>query len=326
MNDTPPIVARQNRTIPARLREGTILSFTTVTHPPAGFDPAPRTIGLLELRDGSRVLGALAVPAGVKPAIGLRVSPRLRLMRVNDEGLRLYDVAYEVLAEVAKGAPRTTRGACAELRRSARVRDEAFPGYILTLSGPSGVGKTMVSLLLSTALSSSVARVPIITTRAPKEGDDGEYRYVSAKEFREMEKRSEIVAATSIPSKSENRRYGYRGTDIEAIWRTRKIPVVVTETHLLQNLATHYGRRSILSCGLLPPGTSKRAMLSKLLHRLRSRGRDTEEHIRERMRNAESDLQFFRDRRDLFDHLIVNEDLGAVVQSLKGHVLALQEA
>jgi len=229
-------------------------------------------------------------------------------MRVNTEGLRLYDVSYEVLTEVRE------------------LSKPKFPGYILALSGPSGVGKTTVSLLLSTVISEYVEKVPIVTTRSPKEGDDGEYHYVSETKFTEMQRRGEIVAETSIPSASEHRRYGYRSSDVEAIWRKGKIPVVVTEMGLLQDLAAHYGRRSILSCGLLPPGKSKRAMLSQLLHRLRSRGRDTEEHIRERIRNAAIDLQFFRDRSDLFDHIIVNEDLDAVVESLKGHVLELQEA
>lgn len=291
-----------------RLQEGTVLSYTTVTHPPAGFGLGTRTIGLLELRDGSHVLGVLSIPAGVEITIGSSVRPRMRLMRVNEKGLRLYDVCYEVTADVREPVPAT------------------FPGYILALSGPSGVGKTTVSLLLSTVLSEYVEKVPIMTTRAPKEGDDEEYHYVSTTKFAEMQRRGEIVAETSIPSASEHRRYGYRSTDIGAIWQKGKIPVVVTEMGLLQDLASHYGRRSILSCGLLPPGKSKRAMLSQLLHRLRSRGRDTEEHIRDRIRNAALDLQFFRDRSDLFDHIIVNEDLDAVVQSLKGHVLELQEA
>ncbi len=294
------------RSIPERLQEGTVLSYTTVTHPPAGFASGSRTIGLLELRDGSRVLGSLCIPAGVEIAIGSYVQPRLRLMNVNEQGLRIYDVSYEVLAGSAVS--------------------KEFPGYILALSGPSGVGKTTVSLLLSTMISEYVEKVPIVTTRAPKEGDDDEYHYASSRQFEEMQRRGEIVATTTIPSESEQRNYGYRSADIEAIWRKGKIPVVVTEMGLLQDLALYYGRRSILSCGLLPPGKSKRAMLSQLLHRLRSRGRDTEEHIRDRIRNAALDLQFFRDRSDLFDHIIVNEDLDTVVQSLKGHVLELQEA
>jgi guanylate kinase len=66
-------------------------------------------------------------------------------------------------------------------------------------------------------------------------------------------------------------------------------------------------------------------MLSQLLHRLRLRGRETEEQIQERLANAKADLRFFDESRDLFDHILVNEDLDTVVQTLKGHVLALAE-
>ena len=62
-------------------------------------------------------------------------------------------------------------------------------------------------------------------------------------------------------------------------------------------------------------------MLSSLLHRLRDRGRDTEQQIKDRLKNAEADLQFFDDRKELFDHLIVNDKLETVIENLSGRVL-----
>src|SRR3989338_2135856 len=37
-----------------------------------------------------------------------------------------------------------------------------------------------------------------------------------------------------------------------------------------------------------------------------------------------ADLDFFTQRRELFDHLLVNDDLTSVVDALKGHVLRTQ--
>ena len=229
------------------------------------------------------------------------------MARVTPQGLRIYEVAYESLAQVS-------------------VKDHfVFEGYILALTGPSGVGKSTVNNILCKALSEYVSPVPILTTREAKKGDDGEYIYVSHEEFITLQDRGLLAAATQIPSNTEDRMYGYCKENITAIWKEGRIPVVVTEMHLLQGLSRTFGRRAILSCGLLPPGRSRRAMLSQLLHRLRARGRDTEESIADRVKNAGADLDFFTQRRELFDHLLVNDDLTSVVDALKGHVLRTQE-
>jgi guanylate kinase len=304
MPDSPPIIVRTQALRAKKLQNGTIISYTVIAHPPAGFSARPRCIALVELEDGSHTLGQLIVPAACTPCIGQKVRPRITLNRTTDQGLKMYDVAYELVLQKPQGK-----------------KEGEFPGYILALTGPSGVGKSTVSALLATVFSDRLARVPIMTTRKPKKGDEGEYQYLSTRDFLALEKKGDIIAATLIPSTSETRWYGYRAKDIEAIWSAKKIPIVVTEMGLLQGMAKHYGRRSILSFGLLPPGNSKRAMLSQLLHRLRSRGRDSEEHIQDRIKNAEKDLKFFEERQELFDHLVVNEDLGTVVDALKGHVM-----
>jgi len=302
----PAAIARAQRTHLQKMQDGTILSFTTIAHPPAGFPHRPRTIGLIELNDGTRVLGELASNFEFRISnfeIGQHVIARKRLSHITEQGLRVYSICYEPII----AAPMEQK--------------QEFPGYILALTGPSGVGKTTVSTLLTTKIGKVAMQVPIFTTREPKRYDEEEYCHITKKEFHTMKKSGEIIAATRIPSRTESRWYGYRAADIVAIWEDGKIPIVITEMGLLQGLAQHFGRRSILSCGLLPPGKSKRIMLSCLLHRLRTRGRDSEESIRDRMKNAERDLDFFRKRRELFDHLIVNEDLDLVLKALKGHVL-----
>lgn len=292
---TPPILHRQQQRRSKKLQHGTVLSWTTMTHPLSGFGKRPRTVGLIELDDGSRALGHILGT----PSIGQRVLPRMVLSSVNEEGLRIYDIAYEPAAAVP-----------------VKHKKQPFPGYIVALTGPSGVGKTTVSRRLMSMFRDTES-VPIVTTRAAKEGDEGEYRYLSKEKFSEFLKKDDIIAFAHIPSETEERWYGYRRSDIERIWKQGKLPVVITEMHLLRGLTEHYGRRSILSFGLLPPGKSKRAMLSALLHRLRLRGRDAEEHMKDRLKNAARDLEFFRERADLFDRILVNDDLQLVVETVR---------
>ncbi len=301
MNTTPASSYRSDSFLKKKMQEGTLLSFTTVHHLPEGFEKGSRIIGLIELEDGTKVTGRLLTNDPESIAIGQSVLPKMRLNQINSEGLRLYDVAYEI------GAMKPVK--------------EEFPGYIVALTGPSGVGKTTISMVLSTTIGKDIERVPIVTTREAKEGDEDEYTHISTEEFAQLKQDGLLATATSIPSSTEKRWYGYRIADIEAIWSKGKIPMVITEMHLLQGLASHFGRRSIVSFGLLPPGKSKRQMLSALLHRLRDRGRDTEKQIEDRLKNAEADLQFFSERKELFDHLIVNDQLETVVELLSGRVL-----
>ncbi len=306
MLPTSPISARAAAKRSQKLQSGVIVSWTLLHHAPAGFPHGPRAIGLVRLEDGSQVLAPLLMKS---PVIGMHVAPRMRLSAVTSEKLRIYDIAFEEAVVVKQPH-----------------EDAEFPGYILALTGPSGVGKSTVSKMLIHMFEEYVMPVPILTTRERRKGDDGEYRYVSKKVFTDLQKNGEFVAWTHIPSESEDRWYGYRGSDIRAIWEKGKLPIVITEMHLLQGLANHFGRRSILSCGLLPPGNSTRKKLSTLLHRLRDRGRETDQHIKARLKNAKEDLDFFTKRKDLFDHLLVNDDIHAVIAALRKNVPGLAGA
>ncbi|MBI3336390.1 OB-fold domain-containing protein [Candidatus Peregrinibacteria bacterium] len=291
---TPPSLYRQQKDRNKKFQGGTVLSYSVVHT-----QPHPLTIGLIQLDDGTKVIGQIA--ASSPPHIGQHLHPCMRLMEISPNGLRRYDVVYE-----------------GGTNQDATTKNKPFPGYILALTGPSGVGKSTISRLLVTMFK-DIAPVPILTTRKRKESDnDNEYVYVSKNKFADLQKKREIVAFAHLADTDDTRWYGYRAQDIEQIWAKGMLPVVITERHLLQGLADHFGRRSILSLGLLPPGQSKRAMLSTLLHRLRERGRDSEESIQDRIKHAAKDLTFFEDRKDLFDQLIITSNLNDIVVSVRG--------
>lgn len=294
-----------HRQIKAREKEvlmpGVIVSFTTVRHPPAGFGTEPYTVVLVRRMDGTLVLGQLT-KGSPEPSIGASVVPRLRKMRTMENGLIVSDMKYDVVQSQPEPLFTVT-------------------SYVLALSGPSGVGKTTITRQLLAFMQSYAEQVPIYTTRQKKKGDTEPYVHVSKEIFDEMVKRREIISHTSMPSKTELRYYGYRRKDIEGIWKRGKLPIVVTEIHLLQGLVESLGRRAVLSCGLLPPGSSRRSRLSALLHRLRSRGRENEEQIVERMKVAEADLKAFDDHAHLFDHMVINDKLDSCVETI-GQIVA----
>lgn len=301
--DRIPALHRRTKALQAHsLKEGKIVSFTTVRHPPKGFGVDAYTVALIELLDGTKVMGQLT-SSGVPPVIGATVVPRMRKIRTMENGLIVNDLKYEVLAKKSEPMFQMT-------------------SYVLAVSGPSGVGKTTIARQLLTFFRTYAEQVPIYTTRYAKKTDVEPYVHVSKEKFDAMIESGEIISSTHMPSKTEMKYYGYRRKDIEAIWKKGKLPIVVTEIHLLQGLVQSLGRRAVVSCGLLPPGTSRRSRLSALVHRLRTRGRDTEEQILERLKVAEVDLQAFEDHSHLFDHLFVNDELESCLENISSVVSA----
>lgn len=297
MDRIPSLHRRTKALSEMPLETGTILSFTTVRHPPAGFGTEPYTVVLIELQSGRKVLAQLT-RSDTPIRIGSSVVPHIRRIRTLENGLFVNDLKYEIVQK--KAEPMFT-----------------VTSYVLAVSGPSGVGKTTIARAVLSLFALYAEQVPIYTTRNPKESDIEPYVHVSRGKFETMVKTGEIVSSAHMPSASELRYYGYRRKDIEAIWAKGKLPIVVTDINLLQGLVKSLGRRAVLSCGLLPPGVSRRKMLSALLHRLRTRGRDTEEQIEERLKVAEADLQAFTDHAHLFDHLLVNDKLEACVETIR---------
>lgn len=279
------------------VRGGTIESFTTVRHPPAGFGTEPYIVALIRHDDGTKSLAQLTRESA-PPSIGARVMPRMRRIRTMENGLHVNDFKYDVV--VTKNEPLFT-----------------VTSYVLAVSGPSGVGKTTIARSLLSLFSSLAEQVPIVTTREARKNDTEPYIHVKKEEFDAMVRSGEIISHTHMPSRSELRYYGYRRRDIEAIWKRDKLPIVVTEIHLLKGLVEALGRRAVLSCGLLPPGKSKRTMLSVLLHRLRTRGSHTEEQIQDRLKVAEADLKAFDEHKHLFDHLLVNDEVQVCVETIR---------
>jgi len=278
------------------LLRGTVLSYTTVRNPPKGFGSDAYTVVLIEKEDGTKVLAQMT-PESALPAIGAIVAPRMRKIRTMENGLFINDLKYEVVVPVA--TPLFT------------VRT-----YVLSLTGPSGVGKTTISRALLSMFSSVVEQVPMVTTHKLKSSHAEPHITVSEEKFQAMIGSGEIIAHTTMTD-SGPYLAGYRRKDIESVWQKKKLPVVTTDMQLLEGLAKAFGRRTILSCGLLPPGTSHRRMLSSLLHRLRTRN-DSELQIEEQLKHAKTHLKAFDSHAHLFDHMLVNEDIDHCVEEIGG--------
>lgn len=164
---------------------------------------------------------------------------------------------------------------------------------ILIVSGPSGVGKsTLLRELSSSEFYFSVS----YTTREPREGEvhGKDYYFVDRATFREMLRRGELLEWVEV----HGNYYGTAKSEMEKALSQGKHLVLDIEVMGASALKKYFGP-SAITIFIAPPN------LETLKERLKKRGTESEEKIKERLRRAHFELSFS----PFFDYLVVNEDL-----------------
>ena len=170
-------------------------------------------------------------------------------------------------------------------------------GKVIIFSAPSGAGKSTVVghlLKLHPEFEFSVSA----TSRPPRgEEKDGEaYSFISAERFREL------IALDSFVEYEEvyhDRFYGTLKSEVERIWEKGHVIIFDVDVKGGVSLKKYFGDAALSIC-IIPPS------LEVLEKRLRGRGTDSEEAIRERLAKAEWELQYAEGR---FDRKLVNDKL-----------------
>lgn len=170
-------------------------------------------------------------------------------------------------------------------------------GKVIIFSAPSGAGKsTVVGYLLG--LHPEFEFSISATSRPPRgsEQDGVEYHFISAEKFRELISEDAFVEYEEVYN---DRFYGTLKSEVERIWSKGNVIVFDVDVKGGVNLKKYFGD-SALSVLILPPD------LETLEQRLRGRGTDSEEAIRERLAKSESEIDFAKGK---FDTELVNDKL-----------------
>ena len=174
-------------------------------------------------------------------------------------------------------------------------------GFLLVISGPSGVGKGTVLHDLMNTQSNLVYSVSA-TTRKKRDGEiEGvSYFYKTHEEFEKMIEEDKFLEFAHV----HNNYYGTPKEFVEAKINEGKIVILEIDVQGALNIKKNTDNGVFIF--LAPPS------LTELKNRIVGRGTETDEDIKIRMNNARKELEYIKD----YDYLVVNDHLNSAITSV----------
>jgi len=167
-------------------------------------------------------------------------------------------------------------------------------GFLLVVSGPSGVGKgTLVERLLEARPECALSISATTRPRRPHEMDGVQYHFVTREEFERRRASGYFLEWAEV----YGHLYGTPKAFVEECLRQSR--VVVLELDVQGGASVRRAHGSAVSVFLYPPN------VESLRQRLAGRGADAEEVIERRLQNAEGELEQLSE----YDYAILNDDL-----------------
>lgn len=174
-------------------------------------------------------------------------------------------------------------------------------GFLLVISGPSGVGKGTVLHDLMNTQTNLVYSVSA-TTRKKRDGEiEGvSYFYLNHDEFEQMISEDKFLEYAQV----HNNYYGTPKEFVEKKINEGKIVILEIDVQGALNIKKNTDNGVFIF--LAPPS------LNELKKRIVGRGTETDEDIKIRMNNAKKELEYIKD----YDYIVVNDHLNSAITSV----------
>ena len=182
-------------------------------------------------------------------------------------------------------------------------------GLVLILSSPSGAGKTSLTRALFLDESDGLTVSVSVTTRQkrPSEIDGQDYRFIPVDEFLHMRDSGDLLEWAEVHGNF----YGTPRRPAERILAAGADMIFDIDYQGTRQVKETIGP-DVVSVFILPPS------MAELKQRLERRAEDSRETIEKRLRNALVEIERWQE----YDYVIVNDDLGRSLTSLKGILAA----
>jgi guanylate kinase len=179
----------------------------------------------------------------------------------------------------------------------------AAAARLLVISGPSGSGKSSIvrELIERLGIEFSVSA----TTRLPRPGERHgvHYNFISRRDFEKMIEGDELLEWAIY----NNRYYGTPQALIEETLADQRD--ILLEIEIQGARQVRERKPEAIMYFVAPPS------LEELERRLRRRGDTSDEDIEDRLEIAKSEMA---EAPDLFDHIVVNDNLDQAISELEG--------
>ena len=176
-------------------------------------------------------------------------------------------------------------------------------GIMLVISSPSGAGKTTLARKLLEQ-DDNIKLSVSVTTRKPRKSEENnkDYIFVNKEIFQEMVKNNDFLEFAKVFGNN----YGTPRTPVENRINNGKDVLFDIDWQGTQALR-EMEPKHLVSVFILPPSTKE------LEIRLKSRGQDTDEEVKRRMAEANSEITHWAE----YDYIIINYEIEKTLKKLK---------
>lgn len=188
-----------------------------------------------------------------------------------------------------------------------RVLGNLKKGLIFVISAPAGTGKTTLARMLIDEFP-CVKESISCTTRPPRKGEieDVDYHFIEQEEFREKVKAGELLEHAEV----FGNHYGTLRSSVEKNLSSGEHVILVIDTEGAQQLKKQ--KTGAVFIFIQPPS------MGELRSRLFNRKTEKEEHIEERLKRAEHEIEMA----GRYDYVITNDNLHRAYEILRSIFIA----